>query len=499
MEFFVKSGNPAKQRAGCVIAGVYERRKLSTAGKELDDACNGALSQAMRRGDIEGREGETLVLHGLAGLVCDRVLLVGLGRERDFSDKAYIRATEEAVRAVRKTGAVDAVSYLTDLVVRKRDRRWTVLRAAMASGALGYRFVQCKSKPDTDHSKLSRITFNVSSRGDLPEAEEALRHAEALNAGMALTRDLSNLPGNHCTPTDLANTGRELAGNYRSIKTTVLDEKKMEHLGMGALLSVSRGSREPATFTIMEYMQGPKKAKPVVLVGKGLTFDAGGISLKPAQAMDEMKYDMCGGAAVFGAMKAVAELGLPINLVGIVPSSENLPDGMANKPGDIVTSMSGQTIEILNTDAEGRLLLCDALTYVERNYDPDCVIDMATLTGAVIVALGNHATGLFTNQPSLAKAITQAGDYMGDRAWELPMWDDYESALKSPFADMANVGGREAGSVTAAVFLHRFARKLRWAHLDIAGTAWTQKPKGATARPVPLLLQFLTQRANESS
>ncbi|MHA7835610.1 MAG: leucyl aminopeptidase, partial [Algiphilus sp.] len=256
---------------------------------------------------------------------------------------------------------------------------------------------------------------------------------------------------------------------------------------------------EPATLTVMEYMQGPKKAKPVVLVGKGLTFDAGGISLKPAQAMDEMKYDMCGGAAVFGTMKAVAELGLPINLVGIVPASENLPDGMANKPGDIVTSMSGQTIEILNTDAEGRLLLCDALTYVERNYDPDCVIDMATLTGAVIVALGNHATGVFANQPALAKSLITAGDYMGDRAWELPLWDDYESALRSPFADVANVGGREAGSVTAAVFLHRFARKLRWAHLDIAGTAWTQKPKGATARPVPLLLQFLTQRLHESS
>lgn len=494
MDYFVKSGNPQKQRVGCVILGVFERRKLSAPAQQIDTASLGALTQAMRRGDMDGRVGDTLVLHGLAGVLSDRVLLVGLGRERDFDDKAFVRANEAAIGALRKTGAVDAVSYLTHLVARKRDLRWAVLRAAMTAAEHEYRFTQCKSKPDPERSRLARLTFDVPSRGLLPEAEEALRAARALGAGMTLTRDLSNLPGNRCTPTYLGDTARQLAADYPSIKTRVLDEAAMEKLGMGALLSVSRGSREPATFSVMEYMRGPKKGKPVVLVGKGLTFDAGGISIKPAAAMDEMKYDMCGGAAVFGAMKAVAELDLPINLVGVVPSSENLPDGMANKPGDIVTSMSGQTIEILNTDAEGRLLLCDALTYVEQHYDPDCVIDMATLTGAVIVALGSHASGLYANQPALARALTSAGEYMGDRVWEMPLWEDYQSALKSPFADMANVGGREAGSVTAACFLHRYARKLRWAHLDIAGSAWKQSPKGATARPVPLLLQFLLQR-----
>lgn len=498
MEYFVKSGAPHKQRSGCVVAGVYERRKLSEAARALDEAAGGALTQATRRGDMDGRRGDVLLLHGLDGVLADRVLLVGLGRERDFDDKAFVRANETAIKALRKTGATDAVSYLTHLVARKRDLSWAVMRAAMIAESTAYRFTQCKSKPDPAEGRLARLTFDVASRSHLAEGEEALRRALGIAKGMALTRDLGNLPGNRCTPTYLADTGRQLASEYSAIRTKVLDEKKMESLGMGALLSVSRGSREPATFTVMEHMQGPKKAKPVVLVGKGLTFDSGGISIKPAAAMDEMKYDMCGGAAVFGVMKAVAELGLPINLVGIVPSSENMPDGQANKPGDIVTSMSGQTIEILNTDAEGRLLLCDALTYVEQNYDADCVIDMATLTGAVVIALGKHASGLYANQPALARALTAAGEYTGDRVWELPLWEDYEQQLKSPFADVANVGGREAGSVTAAVFLHRFAKKLRWAHLDIAGSAWEQNPKGATARPVPLLVQFLLQRMDSA-
>ncbi|MGH8454144.1 MAG: leucyl aminopeptidase, partial [Nevskiales bacterium] len=284
---------------------------------------------------------------------------------------------------------------------------------------------------------------------------------------------------------------------HPKIKTKVLDQAEMEKLGMGALLSVAKGSRQPPKFIVMEYLAGNKGDKPVVLVGKGLTFDAGGISIKPAAKMDEMKYDMCGGASTIAALQVAAELALPINLIGVVPASENLPDGAANKPGDIVKSMAGITIEVLNTDAEGRLILCDALTYVERHYDPEVVIDMATLTGACVVALGPHASGLFSNTPGLARKLLAAGDEIGDRAWELPLWEDYQDMLKSPFADVANVGGRDAGAITAACFLHRFTRKLRWAHLDIAGSAWISvgMNKGSTGRPVPLLAQFLLNHA----
>ena len=315
---------------------------------------------------------------------------------------------------------------------------------------------------------------------------------------MDVARDLANLPGNICTPTYLADQARRLSRGVKKMRVQVLDEKAMEKLGMGALLSVSRGSRQPAGLICLEYRGGRPRERPVALVGKGLTFDAGGISLKPAAEMDEMKYDMCGGASVLGALKACAQLELPINVVGLVPASENLPDGDANKPGDIVTSMSGQTIEILNTDAEGRLILCDTLTYAER-FKPAAVVDIATLTGACIVALGHHASGLFATDDGLADALTTAGQRTGDRAWRLPLWADYQSQLDSNFADMANIGGRSAGAVTAACFLARFTKKFKWAHLDIAGTAWKSgKEKGATGRPVPMLVQFLLDRARVS-
>jgi len=318
----------------------------------------------------------------------------------------------------------------------------------------------------------------------------------AVAAGMALAKDLANLPGNICTPAYLANEARRLGRSHKSIRTSVLEEKEMERLGMGALLSVSRGSRQPAKLIVMEYVgSGARKTdKPVVLVGKGLTFDAGGISLKPAAAMDEMKYDMCGGASVLGTLRALAELDLPLHVIGIVPSSENLPDGAANKPGDIVTTMSGQTVEILNTDAEGRLILCDALTYAKR-YKPEVVIDIATLTGACVIALGKQASGLLSNNDDLARSLLDAGQRSGDRAWQLPLWDEYQEQLKSNFADMANIGGRDAGTITAACFLSRYTKEFTWAHLDIAGTAWESGGnKGATGRPVPLLMQYLADR-----
>ena len=322
------------------------------------------------------------------------------------------------------------------------------------------------------------------------------RHqAAAIAHGMKLAKDLGNLPGNICTPAYLAEQAAKMADAHK-LKVTILEEKDMEKLGMHSLLSVTRGSRQPAKLITLEYRGGDKKQKPVVLVGKGLTFDSGGISLKPGAEMDEMKYDMCGAASVLGTMQAIAEMGLKLNVVAVIPSSENMPDGAASKPGDIVTSMAGLTIEILNTDAEGRLILCDALTYAAR-FEPDTVIDIATLTGACVIALGGVASGLFSNQDPLARELLDAGEYANDKAWQMPLWDDYQQQLDSNFADMQNIGGRAAGSITAACFLSRFTKDYRWAHLDIAGTAWKSgKEKGSTGRPVPLLTQYLISRAN---
>ncbi len=502
MEFFVKSGNPEKQRVGCVIVGVFERRSPSTAAQSVDDHTDGLVSSVMRRGDMDGRLGQTLLLQRPNGIFADRVLLVGCGRERQFDDAAFLYANAAAARVLDEIGAIEAITYLTELRVKGRETPWKVKQALVSSRDIFYRFEDCLGKGAKNHQKnkkaLQRLTFAVSSRIELPDAEQALLEAVAIADGVDLAKTLGNLPGNICTPSYLAEQAQKLAKTHSKIKTRVLEEADMEKLGMGALLSVSRGSRQPAKLMIMEYMAGAKGSKPIVLVGKGLTFDAGGISLKPAPAMDEMKYDMCGGAAVFGAMQTIASLGLPVNVVGVVPSSENLPDGDANKPGDIVTSMAGITIEILNTDAEGRLILCDALTYVEQNYDAEAVIDMATLTGACVIALGNHATGLFSNNDKLARELLAAGDNSFDRAWQLPLWPEYDQQLKSPFADVANVGGREAGAITAASFLHRFTKKLRWAHLDIAGTAWKSgKDKGATGRPVALLSEYLIGKSRQ--
>lgn len=493
MEYFVKSGSPEKQRVGCVIVGIYERRKPSIAAATLDAASDGMIGQVLRRGDMDGKLGSTLILHNLPGMFCDRVLLVGLGRERDFDERGFVKATQAATKAVRATGAIDAVSYLTHLKVKGRDFEWNVLKAALDAMSQEYRFDQCRGSGfRAEPIRLERYTFDVPRRSDLPAADRGLGIARAIDSGTRLTKDLGNLPGNICTPTYLADVATQLAADHPAIKARVLRQADIEKLGMNAFLSVAKGSRQPPTLSILEYSRGPRDAKPIVLVGKAVTFDAGGISLKPSAAMDEMKYDMCGGGSVLGVMKAVAELDLPINLVGLVAACENMPDGQANKPGDIVTSMSGKTIEVLNTDAEGRLVLCDANTYVEQNYDAQYVINISTLTGAMVIALGAHATGLFSNQPGLTRQLLSAGEYVGDRAWELPLWDEYDESLKSPFADVANIsGGRAAGAINAACFLHRFTRKLRWAHLDIAGTAWSTSPKGATGRPVPMLTQFL--------
>lgn len=496
MEFSIKSGSPEKQRSDCIVVGVFDSRKLSLAAELVDKASEGYLSDILRRGDMEGKLGSTLVLHNVPGTLCHRVLLVGLGKEKDFREKDYCSAVRAAVRQLKDTGAHDASIFLTELPVRKRSVAWKVRQATVLVQEVLYRFDQFKSKKEDVRHPLRKITFAVERRNEHQEAEEAIRQGCAIAEGVTWARDLGNLPGNICTPSYLAEQAQALAQEFK-LDCQVLDQADMEELGMWSLLSVARGSRQAPKLIVLHYRGAKDEVKPYVLVGKGITFDTGGISIKPAADMDEMKFDMCGAAGVLGTIKAVARLALPLNLTVLVAAAENMPDGNASRPGDIVTSMSGQTIEILNTDAEGRLVLCDALTYAER-FEPEAVIDVATLTGACVVALGQVATGLLSNDDGLARDLLAAGEESLDRAWQLPLWDDYQDLLKSNFADMANVGGRYGGAISAACFLSRFTRKFDWAHLDIAGTAWKSGgDKGATGRPVPLLVSYLVERSDK--
>ena len=489
MELKIVGGDLAKAKTPCLILGVYDKHKLSAAAEAVDKASDGAIAKLLRKGDLDGGKG-TLLAYDLPGIGAERVLLLGLGKRKECDGGKLTKALGTALSRLGESRVTKALLALPAGL----DDYAGVRAAALKAAESAYRYEQTKPPKEDAPPLLERFELWVE-KPRRAAAERALAHAEAIGAGVALARELGNLPGNICTPTYLAERAVQLAKAHEALSTDVLDEAAMAELGMGALLSVSRGSRQPAKLIKMSYQGGAADAKPVVLVGKGLTFDAGGISIKPASEMDEMKYDMAGGAGVFGAMVATVRMGLPINLIGLVPASENLPDGDANKPGDVVTSLSGQTIEILNTDAEGRLILCDTLTYAER-FDPDVVLDMATLTGACIIALGKHPSGLFTGDDKLAKEITAAGEAADDRVWRLPLWEDYQQQLDSNFADMANIGGREAGAVTAACFLSRFTKAYPWAHLDIAGTAWLKgKEKGATGRPVPLLSEFLIRRS----
>lgn len=496
MEFSIKSGSPEKQRSACVVVGVFEPRKLTLPAELIDKAADGYISDLIRRGDMEGKSGSTLLLHNVPGTLCDRVLLVGLGKEKEFREKEFAGAVRVAVKTLNETGAFDASFFLTEIAVKKRSIGWRVRQTVIAALEATYRFDNFKSKKDEVRRPLRKLTLAVERRNELAPAEEALQQGLAISEGVAFARNLGNTPPNVCNPSWLAAEASAMAKEFK-LGCQVLEAADMEKLGMYSLLSVARGSHQPPKLIVLTYKGSKATEKPIVLVGKGITFDTGGISLKPAAEMDEMKYDMCGAAGVLGTMKAVARMGLPINLTVLVPTTENMPGGNATRPGDIVTSMSGQTIEILNTDAEGRLILCDALTYAER-FEPETVIDVATLTGACVVALGQVASGLFANKDGLARDLIEAGDESHDRAWHMPLWDDYQELLKSPFADMANIGGRYAGAVTAACFLSRFTKKYEWAHIDIAGTAWKSgADKGATGRPVPLLTHYLLQRAGK--
>jgi leucyl aminopeptidase len=472
------------------VIPVFIKKPLNGAARQLDKDGGGQISVLLALGDFSGKAGEVQLLPG-SGTV-KRILLVGCG-DKDKFDRAAARGFVQACgRGLSGTKARDAIIHTSDLGMREADNTWLMGHLSRHLTAAAYRYSETLSDTQPPLS-LGRVVINVGNKG-VSKLQKALQRGSHTGAGVNLARNLANLPANICTPSHLAKEARKLARKHDKLSTQVLEEKKMRELGMGALLSVTAGTDQPAKMLVMNYRGTNKSEAPYVLVGKGVTFDTGGISLKPGAKMDEMKFDMCGAASVIGTISAIADMQLPLNVIAVVAAVENMPGGGAIKPGDVVTSMSGKTVEILNTDAEGRLILCDALTYVER-FKPQAVIDVATLTGACVVALGSHATAVYSNQDKLAQQILDAGVESHDRGWHMPLWDDYKKQLKSNFADLPNIAGPGGGSITAACFLAAFAEKYDWAHLDIAGTAWDSSPKGATGRPVSMLVRYLQDRA----
>ncbi|HCU0192781.1 leucyl aminopeptidase [Proteus mirabilis] len=500
MEFNVKSGSPEKQRSACIIVGVFEPRRLSPIAEQLDKISDGYISALLRRGELEGKVGQSLLLHHVPNVLSERVLLIGCGKERELDERQYKQIIQKTINTLNETGSMEAVCFLTELHVKGRNNYWKVRQAVETAKDCLYTFDQLKSNKTELRRPLRKMVFNVPTRRELPSGERAIAHGLAIASGIKACKDLANMPPNICNAAYLASQARQLADSSANVSTRVIGEEQMKELNMNAYLAVGQGSQNESLMSIIEYKgnQDPE-SRPIVLVGKGLTFDSGGISIKPADGMDEMKYDMCGAATVYGVMRVVAELQLPINVIGVLAGCENMPGGKAYRPGDILTTMSGQTVEVLNTDAEGRLVLCDTLTYVER-FEPELVIDIATLTEACMVALGHHYSGLMSNHNPLAHELMNASEQAGDRAWRLPLGEEFYEQIESNFADLANTGGRLGGAITAGCFLARFASKYNWAHLDIAGTAWRSgKAKGATGRPVSLLSQFLLNRAGLNS
>lgn len=483
MDFNASFADLLKIKADTLV--LLTESSLGDTGKQLDGALSGQLSELIKSGDFKGKPGECLRVH-LSGGPFRRLLLATCGKASE--PQSQIRAIQGVAQELARTHTSKAV-WIGD--ESAADVFWHAQLVARSIEEACYRYQHRKKEAHN----LKSVIFHVSDRAQANEASRGLAWGAAVGRGMNAARELGNTPANLCTPGVLASRAQQMAKGKAKISVRVLGETDMKALKMGSLLSVTAGTEQPAKMIVFQYKGAAASNKPVVLVGKAVTFDAGGISLKPAAAMDEMKYDMCGGASVFGVMQALLETELPINVVGLVPAVENLPSGRATKPGDVVTSMSGQTIEVLNTDAEGRLILCDALTYAAR-FKPDTVIDIATLTGACVMALSKFASGVMGNNQDLVNQLLECGTRSGDRVWQFPLWDDYDKLLKSNFADMANIGGREAGAITAGCFLARFTRDYTWAHLDIAGTAWVTAPtKGATGRPVPLLMEYLRQKA----
>jgi len=495
MEFTPIIDAKVRNATGCAVLGVYEDGELGTAAVQIDRRLGGLIGKLRSGGDFAAKLGDALLLPAPVGVAATRVLLIGLGARSAFMRKQYRKAMQAAVQALAKTGTTDAVVYLALEEVPDLDLQYRARCVAEVFCAQSYKIPDLKTGVKPKKRGLTRVAVAVPDARSAKAAGDGLRIGAAVGSGLALARDLGNLPPNICTPTYLGTRAQKLAKDFPSIKTKVMDGGAIKALKMGSFLAVSQGSDQPPRLIVCEYRGAKKRSAPICLVGKGITFDSGGISLKDPGAMDEMKFDMGGAAAVLGVLRAIAELKLPINLVVIVAACENMPSGGAVKPADIVTTMSGQTVEVLNTDAEGRLILCDAITY-SRRFKPAAVIDVATLTGACVVALGHHFSGLMSNDEGLAQQLEFAGVRADDRAWRLPIGEEYAEQLKSNFADIANIGGREGGASTAASFLWKFAKDLQWAHLDVAGTAWLSgAQKGSTGRPVPLLVDFLINRA----
>jgi len=492
MQFIATTQTLTELNKDCVVAFVAADGELGAVAQELDQACNGLVTKIIEQGDFTGKQGQTLLLPVVDGLAAQRLLLVGVGKADELNDGKYRSLITGMINAV-KGSKISSLALNLDEVALKgsHDNAWKARLLAENTETALYVFDQMKSK-QADELALNEITL---ASQDKDAVEAALSVGQATGQGMNVTRNLGNLPGNVCTPVFLAEQAELMVADCDEMTLTVLDEDQMAELGMHCMLSVGEGSVQPSRLIAVEYKGAGADDQPHVLVGKGVTFDSGGISLKPGAGMDEMKYDMCGAASVMGTLQVLKALKPKVNVVGVVAAVENMPAGNATKPGDIVTTMSGKTVEILNTDAEGRLVLCDALTYIER-FNPATVVDIATLTGACIIGLGHHATGLLSNDDDLAADLLESGIEAADRAWHLPLWSEYQSQLDSNFADIANIGGRPAGTITAACFLSRFTEDYRWAHLDIAGTAWHSggKEKGGTGRPVPLLTQYLLSK-----
>ena len=500
MKFRIEKETPVNTHASCLVIPVFEDNQLSPAAQSLEDASQGSLSKILETGDLGSDLSSTLLLHHLPNIKTPRILLVHAGETAGMDNSGFIKFVKSIAQSIKSLKISDSHLFLDGITVKQHDANWIGQQLASQFESVFYRFDECKSKSDKDQDSQKGIEeIIVHTSTDIEDLLlQGLTKGSAIAEGQTLCKNLGNRPGNICTPTQIADEAEEMGKNHPKLEVSVIDESEMEQLGMGALLSVSRGSEQPAKLIVMKHLNGAQDDAPYLFVGKGITFDTGGISIKPGPAMDEMKYDMCGAASVIGLMKTVSLLDLPLNIVGILTCAENMPSGVATKPGDIVTTYSGKTVEILNTDAEGRLVLCDALSYGLEKFNPQITVDIATLTGACVMALGSHVSGLFSQDDELAEELLQAGTYGHDRAWRLPLWDEYQEQLDSNFADMANIGSRMAGATTAACFLSRFTTGFRWAHIDIAGTAWNQgKNKGATGRPIQLLTQFLLNRASQ--
>jgi leucyl aminopeptidase len=495
MNFDVWTKGLASLTVDCIVVSVFDEGDLGEEALVVDTAASGKIKAITSRGDFSGRASETLLLTDVEGIKASRVLLVGLGARRSLTRKIWRRATHAAISALARTRIKSAAFGMDRPAAKDLDDYYFGKVVAEVVGTALYRVNDLKTAKKAKPPALEKIFIGPVKASSIAATKRGLDHGKAIGLAMSVQRDLANLPGNVCTPTYLAKHAQSIGKKYPSVKVQVLDEAAIRKQKMGCFLAVTQGSAEPPRFIILDYRGGKSTAEPIVLVGKGITFDTGGISLKDPPTMDEMKFDMSGSAAVLAALTLVAELKLPIRVVGLIASCENMPDGRAVKPGDIVTSASGQTVEILNTDAEGRLVLCDALHYARR-FEPGVVIDIATLTGAVVIALGAHHTGVMSNDDELAQEIVAASRRADDRAWHLPITEEYADQLKSNFADMANIGGREGGALTAAAFLGKFTQGMKWAHLDIAGTAYLGgSSKGSTGRPTPLLADFLIHRA----